>query len=363
MTGSRLQVSGFGLAVLFVCGMFLSGCAATSRGYKAAEVSASDYISLEDFCGKHGLEYQFDTIDDVIRVFSSEKEVKVLLNSVVGSADGTVFYLKKAPVYFKGEILLPRQLEKIVFSKDFAVFKPLFSVDTIVIDPGHGGKDPGAVSACGLYEKTVNLAISKYLKDRLEKEGFKVFLTREKDVYLSLQDRVDIAKKRDADLFVSIHANSNRSKKVSGVEVYHLSPTQLNSHERSIKLAKSEDFKGKDISCGAKAILWDLLITKNYSFSVEFSNILYFNFKNLGFKVKPPKKAPFYVLRYACTPSVLVEAGYLSNHYEEKALRRRHYQKQIAEGVALSIMSLKNRYANAGSDDNGLKERKLSQSK
>ncbi|MFH1504838.1 MAG: N-acetylmuramoyl-L-alanine amidase [Candidatus Omnitrophota bacterium] len=350
-TSRKFKVSSFKIIVFLACGLqfavcsvFLSGCAATHHRSTLRNVTASDYIDIESFCEKYNFEYHFDTIDDVLRISSRDGEIKVLLNSLVASFNGPVFYLKKAPVYFKGKIFLPRQLEKIVSSKSFTSFKPLFSVETIVIDPGHGGKDPGAISASGFKEKTVNLKVSKYLKEKLEKQGFKVFLTRTEDVFLSLQERIDIAQKYNADICVSIHANANHSSKVEGLEIYYLSPLQVNSRERSAKIAETESFRGKNITFDAKAILWDMLIDKNYSFSVEFSNILYFNFKNLGFKTKPPKKACFYVLKYARTPSVLVEMGYLTNQYEEKALRQQHYQKQIAEIIALSISSLKKRY-------------------
>ncbi|MFA7677706.1 MAG: N-acetylmuramoyl-L-alanine amidase, partial [Candidatus Omnitrophota bacterium] len=138
---------------------------------------------------------------------------------------------------------------------------------------------------------------------------------------------------------ISIHANANHSSKISGVEIYYLSPFRLNSSERALKLAKTENFNGKKYPTDVKAILWDLLITKNYASSVQFSNTLYFAFKNLGFKVKPPRKAPFYVLRFAYVPSVLVEMGYLTNCYEEKILRKKYYQKQIARAIALAVES------------------------
>ena len=203
-------------------------------------------------------------------------------------------------------------------------------------------------------EKTVNLIVSRYLKEELEKMGFKVILTRNRDVFLSLAERTNIAKRCDADLFISIHANANHSRKVSGVEIYYLFPSRLRSLERSVRLARSENFQGKNMPVDVKAILWDLLITKNYGFSVEMSDILYLTFKNLGFKVKPPRKAPFYVLRFAYVPSVLFEMGYLSNRYEEKVLRKKHYQKRIARTIALAISSLKKRHCSTRNNEDYL---------
>ena len=325
--------------------IFVNACATTHYKGGSIRVSNSDYIDLASFCKKYKFDYNFDTIDDLIRIYSPDKEIKLLLNSSVGILSGSIFYLKNSPVYIKGKIFLPRQLETIITSGEFINFRPLFNIKTIVIDPGHGGKDPGAISARGFYEKTVNLRVSQYLKEELERMGFSVILTRNKDVFISLAERTNIAKKHGADLFISVHANSNHSKNVSGVEIYYLSPSRLRAQERSVKLARTENFQGRNIPTDVKAILWDLLIRKNYGFSVELSDIFFLTFKNLGFNIKPPRKASFYVLRVAYVPSILVEMGYLSNNYEEKALRKKHYQKQIAHAIALGVSSLKKRHS------------------
>jgi len=329
--------------------IFTNACASVPHKGGSIRVSNSDYIDIASFCKKHNFEYNFDTIDDLLRIYSPDKEIKLLLNSSVGILSGSIFYLRNPPVYLKGKILLPQQLEKIIASGEVVSFRPLFTIKTIVVDPGHGGRDPGAISPRGLQEKTVNLSIAKYLKEELVQMGFNVILTRSRDSFLTLAERTNVAKKHNADLFVSLHANSNHSRKVSGVEIYYLSPSRLKAQERSVRLARSENFQGKNMPLDVKAILWDLLIRKNYGFSVELSDIFYLTFKNLGFNIKPSKKASFYVLRYAYVPSILVETGYLSNRYEEAALRKKHYQKQIAHAIALGIFSLKRRHTTPNS--------------
>ena len=328
---------------------FTAACATTSGSINSLKVSSSDYVDLESFCQKNNFKYTFDTLDEIVKIYSPGKEVKILLGSFVASYDGSIFYLKKPPIYSKGKIFIPHQLQEAISARKLVSFKPIINIKTIVIDPGHGGKDPGAVSPRGTREKNINLIIAKYLKAQLQAKGFDVILTRSGDTSLTLRQRVDCALKNNADLFVSIHANSNRSSKVTGSEIYYLIPSKVNSRERSIKLAKTENFQGKTMPLEVEAILWDLMISKNHTFSMELSNTLYFSFKDLGFKVRPPKKAPFYVLRYAYVPSVLVETGYLSNAYEEKALRKKHYQKQIAQAIALGISALQNRYTVAES--------------
>jgi N-acetylmuramoyl-L-alanine amidase len=277
-------------------------------------------------------------------MFSEGREIRLILNALVGYFNGNTFYLNNPPFYSKGKIYLPKELEKVIFSKESVSFQPIFTIKTVAIDPGHGGKDPGTISRSGFKEKDLNLTVSKYLKEELERKGFKVVLTRSRDVYLTLQERVEIAKKHNADIFISIHGNANRAYHMKGMEIYYLSPSRLKSHERAVNLAKEEGVWPERLSFDAKAILWDLLLTKNYSLSVESAYSLYSTFKNLDFKVKLPRKAPFYVLRLAYVPSILVEIGYLSNRYEEKMLRKEYYQKQISEAIALGIVSLNKRY-------------------
>jgi len=324
--------------------LFFTACATTSDRHSGLGYKSSDFVSVEDFCRKHNLQYNFDTLDDVVKIFSKEKDIRLILNSNVVYFNGQTFALSNAPQYLNGRVFVPRDLENAVFSKEQVFSKSIFNIKTIVIDPGHGGQDPGAISCRGIKEKDLNLKIAKYLKEELGDRGFKVILTRERDIFIPLQGRVDIAKRNKADIFISIHGNSSRTKRLRGTEVYYLSPNRFNSQERALKLAREEKFSSSRLNSDTEAILWDLLLTKNYSLSVELSHSLYFSFRNLGFSIRPPKKAPFYVLRLAYVPSVLVETGYLSNKYEEKWLRKESYQKQIAEAIALAIVSMNEQY-------------------
>ena len=331
---------------LLLFNLVLPGCASSAQLKNRRPVSVSNYLALDEFCRKYNFTYNFDTLDDTIYLNSPDKEIKLHLNSTVAMYNGSAVFLKIAPLYHQGRILLPPQLSELISKEPIASFKPTFKLKTIVIDAGHGGKDPGAISRRGLQEKKINLSIAGYLKEELEHQGFKIIMTRSQDCFLTLLERVNIAKKYSADLFVSVHANSSRSSGTSGTEIYYLTPSRVNSMERALKLAKSESFCAKKLDSDIETILWDLLIARNHALSYEMSNVLYFAFKDLGFSVKPPKQAPFYVLRFAYVPAVLVETGYLSNSYEERALRKKHYQKQIAQAIALGITSLNKRYNN-----------------
>jgi len=329
--------------------MLLSACATVSYRPGGVGASSADFIEVSDLCAKHSLRYDFDTIDDMVKIYGGDKEIRLILNSAAGYCNGKIFNLVKRPFYAAGKIFIPRQLEEIIFLNEDIYQRPVFAVKTIVIDPGHGGKDPGATSVSGMKEKDLNLKVAKYLEEELSRRGFRVFLTRSCDIFLELQERVEVARKRNADIFISIHSNSSESRRLNGLEVYYLTPNRLQSQSRALELARTrgldKEFGRGDIPVAGEAILWDLLLTKNYSLSVTLTNTLYQFFKNMGFKIALPKRAPFYVLRLAYVPSVLVEIGYLSNHYEEKSLRKDYYQRQIAEAIALGVVSLNKRYS------------------
>ncbi len=320
------------LSLLF----FFSACATIPReglgGYP------SRYIDIDTFCKKYNLEYKPGTTKNTFILFSERTKLKLSLNSPYFSYNGKPHFLRSAPFYKEDKIYIPEELARKVFL-DFIPSHPFFEIKTIVVDPGHGGRDPGAISFSGLKEKELNLKVARHLKEILERNGFKVILTRSKDIYLSLQKRVEIAKKYDADLFVSVHANANRSRYIDGVEVYYLSPFRFDSHRRAISLAKDDFFK-KDLDPEVRTILWDLSLTKSYMLSVDLARQIYYSFRRLGFATEPPKRANFYVLRLAYVPSILVEIGYLTNRLEEKKLRKPSYQKRIAEAIALGIIGL-----------------------
>ncbi|MCK4810554.1 MAG: N-acetylmuramoyl-L-alanine amidase [Candidatus Omnitrophica bacterium] len=329
---------------LFLITVFLCGCVSVSSRMSPTREKVR-FQEMKQFCKKNNLNYSFNTLDDILTLNSTDKDIRLVLNSLLVYFNGEIFNLRGSPFYEKGRIFIPEELGKLI-SKKIRKITPAISMKIIVIDPGHGGKDPGAISRGGLKEKDVNLKVSKLLKRELETRGFKVYLTRKTDIYLTLQRRVDIARERRADLFISVHANANHSRKVSGVEVYHLSSRHFNSEKRLSKLAKqvSRPAEGHYSKCTQK-IVSDLVKGKNNAFSLNTASTLVNTFKKLGFKVKTPRGAPFYVLKYNHVPSVLVEIGYLSNRYEEKLLRSSRYQKEVARAIALGVVSLNNHYS------------------
>jgi len=214
----------------------------------------------------------------------------------------------------------------------------------IVLDPGHGGVDPGATGKSGRFEKHITLSMARVLKKKLEKTGrYKVILTREKDIFLRLRDRLKIARKADADLFISLHADSNKNRKIRGLSVYTLSERASDKEAASLATSenKSDVIAGIDLSHETPEvtdILIDLAQRETMNLSSHFANTL---IQELRREVKLLRKthrfAGFAVLKAPDVPSVLVELGYLSNSSEEKKLRDSKYLARLSTALVSGI--------------------------
>jgi N-acetylmuramoyl-L-alanine amidase len=216
----------------------------------------------------------------------------------------------------------------------------------VVIDPGHGGDAPGAVGKKGTQEKDVVLSIARKVRDLLNgRAGYRTFLTRNDDYYVSFRKRLMIAREYGADLFVSIHADAARNRDAGGGSVYCLS-TGGASNEAARILARNENLadvvggvpngEGND----ADPIILDMFQTHNINQSRAFGAVV---LRELGranrLKFAAVQEAPFRVLKLPEIPSVLVETAYISNAREEKLLRSRDFQEQIAGALVSSIVS------------------------
>ena len=214
----------------------------------------------------------------------------------------------------------------------------------IVLDPGHGGKDPGAIGAYGkTYEKNITLAMGKELKAILEKKGYKVYLTRSTDIFIPLRQRVRIAQRYKADLFMSIHADSALNRNAKGLSVYTLS--EKASDKEAAALAERENkvdiIGGVDFSENSKEIN-DILIslsqTDSRNKSSKFATYMVNEMsKTVKLVNNTHRFAGFAVLKAPDIPSVLLEMGYLSNRNEEKLLKQSSYRKKLATSASKAI--------------------------
>jgi len=213
----------------------------------------------------------------------------------------------------------------------------------IVVDPGHGGHDPGAVGPNGIQEKDVVLAIGLRLKELLKEElGVDVVMTRSTDIFIPLEERTAIANKVGADLFLSVHANAALNRSAAGIETYYLN---LAKTDKVAQLAAKENGTSLEKVSVLQAILFDLMANYKLNDSAhladEVQKSLYkkirtrhSDVKNLGVK-----QGPFYVLVGASMPSILVEAAFLSNAAEESRLKDPAYQEITASGILEGVRS------------------------
>jgi N-acetylmuramoyl-L-alanine amidase len=217
-------------------------------------------------------------------------------------------------------------------------------IQRVVIDPGHGGKDPGCIGKNKLQEKEIVLDVSLRLKKLLESLGLEVILTRETDIYLAPESRTVIANQKQADLFISIHANASRNRKISGVETFFLN---FNQDPSVIETAARENAtSAKNISTMGDTIKRILQNTKIPE-SKELAQIIQKNLvntlsqKHRGVNNLGVKGGPFWVLIGAEVPSVLTEISFLSNATEEQRLGKAEYRQLIAQGIYQGIIAYK----------------------
>lgn len=214
----------------------------------------------------------------------------------------------------------------------------------IVIDAGHGGKDPGCIGKGGTQEKTVVLSVAKKLKSKLDANGYKTFLTRSGDSYLKLAERAEIAEKKHADLFISLHANANPSRDVKGFSIYTLS--EKASDEEAQKLAESENAADKIDVSGFEKFSKDIRVALSAlqqhavaELSEEYANGCAKTMNRASIDQQPGpavRHAPFAVLR-STVPGALIELGHLSNKKEEKLLKSDDHQNKLVAAIVKSI--------------------------
>ena len=208
---------------------------------------------------------------------------------------------------------------------------------TIVIDPGHGGRDPGAHGQRGTEEKDITLRVGLKLRDLLKKEpGVRVLMTRDRDVFVELEDRAKYANGNEADLFVSIHVNSHPQRSVRGIEIYHFGEAK---DQRALEVAARENGTPlNSTGIGWEYLVADLLTTKKIEASLELAwNTKEAMIANLNGQYAlvdhGVKTAPFYVLRFTSMPSILAEIAYISNSTEEDLLRTGAFTTSVAESL------------------------------
>ena len=219
---------------------------------------------------------------------------------------------------------------------------------TVVIDAGHGGEETGARGPSGLLEKEVTLDVARRVKARLmSDDGTAVFLTRDDDRKVPLDDRTALANHEKADLFVSIHANSSRRDSARGSETYFLSYQATDDDARALAALENDTLgieRGVKGQSGLDLVLWDLAQSAFLKESSDLAEEIQDRLNDtLGVRNRGIKQAPFRVLMGATMPAVLVEIAFISSPEEERRLREAAFKDRIAEAIAVSIRKFRER--------------------
>ena len=227
---------------------------------------------------------------------------------------------------------------------------PAKAQPVVVIDPGHGGVETGAVGPTGVQEKDVTLDLARRLKALLERRGLTAVLTRDEDRVLPLDDRTSVANHNRAVLFLSIHLNASKRKDAAGAETYFLSTGATDAEARTLAALENKAYDPGGASSEAKAaappdrglelVLWDLAQNSYLAESSRLAESVQAELNALtGARDRGVRQAPFRVLMGATMPAILVEAGFISNPEEEARLKDAAYKDKVAEAIAAAVAS------------------------
>ena len=307
-----------------------------------------------------------DIDDQRLYVTLYNQQVIFLINSPYLQASSDFYNMTYSLKYHCGKMYIPLTFFQRVFpelfsenfikQKDFSIYvkTPVDnSIRRIVIDAGHGGKDPGAVGrSTGTKEKKIVLDVARKLKQNLENQlNVEVILTRDTDKFVSLQNRTKMANDTHSDLFISLHCNASRSKKATGIEVFFLSNAKTDEARAVEALENSVVSKYEGGESALKKyddlsfILMDMEQTEQLRESSDLAVRLQKSLVSVsGLRDRGVKQANFYVLRGAFMPAVLIELGFITNYKEAKLLSSASFQDKLVNAITESIKKYKYKY-------------------
>lgn len=336
-----------------------NGCVTvpTKQNTSVYNINGVTYVPLIALCEQRGVNFAYDTLTKTATLTRQAHKINLMTGESIMFVDGAPRHLKYRVDTYNGTIVVPKGFIEQVMDSVFAdtgvmpdkTVSYVRDIKTIVVDPGHGGYDPGAIGKTGLKEKNVNLDVANRLVKILRDEGYKVIMTRSHDDFVPLEKRVEIANNAKANLFISIHSNANTMKDKNGFEVYHVS-TEVSDLRRA-KLSVDSAVLDLDrasyeqMTSNLKTILWDMIYTASRAESVGLAQSICRAVNNdLSVNVIGVKEAAFQVLKGAHMPAVLIEIGFVSNEKEEHKLRNTYYRQQITDAIARGIKN----YAHSG---------------
>jgi N-acetylmuramoyl-L-alanine amidase len=353
---------------------------ASAQAIPIIRINNTEYVPLLDMAEASGFEHSFDMITQKGKLYRKNHNSIYAVGLSVILIDGTLYRSSDMVRRSGGKILVPldacryiiqamdpgmrltRRGDSLLAEKGSGKAPPSESVmpqktprdriSFIVIDPGHGGKDPGAVGKGGLEEKNITLKVSQYLAKKIKKKlpDLKIYLTRKDDRFVELSRRTDMAnrllRKNENGAFLSIHVNSSLSDRISGYETFFLSQNPTNEEARNTAALENNVVILEERSRSSKKFHEDvdyieatMITTQILKESSELADsVQKGQAKNIkSFGPRGVKKADFFVLRGVLMPAVLIEIGFITNKKEAQHLRTNSHQESIAEGIADGI--------------------------
>lgn len=348
--------------------LFVSGCAAQAPYFKLdaslqkslRSFDGAQYVPLVRVCDVYALDCKWDSFTGTATIQRKSNRVVLRAGSAAALVNGNMRKLDRPAVFSGGALFVPvsfvtKDLAPIIGTRPLEIAPApetprRFFIRTIVLDPGHGGRDAGATGRrLKLREKDMALGLARKLKGILEESGIRVIMTRSDDTFIPLPKRAQMANRIGADLFVSVHLNASRSRLMRGFECYFLS-NATDDNARALEAfedssLKTEEWAAAEHSKRLDKTLWDMTLTENRLESAELAGRICDSVEeSLTMGNRGVRSARFYVLKYTRMPAVLVEAGYISNKYEELKLRESDFLDRIAEALARGILKYKADY-------------------
>lgn len=337
----------------------------TPEVIKTVEIDSTDYFNVFELNKTFKANISDDLLDQRLNVNIYGEQLIFLIDSSYLQHGSDYFNMTHEIIQQGGKYLLPvvflTDLLPQIFSRKISweadklkAKAPIDnSIKRIVLDPGHGGKDPGAVGFSKKnFEKEIVLELALKLKKKLEQQlDVIVLLSRDKDEFVSLQQRTKFANENNADLFISLHCNAHRNSKIDGIEVYYLS-TAKTDEARAVEAMENQvvyEYEGGQEAVKKYDDLAFILADMAQSEHLEESYNLGANLQSALVSAteaydRGVKQANFYVLRGAFMPAVLLEFGFLSNKEEEKKLVNSSYQEKLIDSVFIGIRDFKIKY-------------------
>ncbi len=343
----------FAILLFGFCILNFTGCATipTTTGIPTYHINGISYLPLTSLCTAKGINLEYDTFTRTAVLTKGLHKINLHVGDNLILVDSRPQYLKHPVDIYQGIVVVPYKFKEQIIDTLFKEYiptgkitLPLAGIRKVVVDAGHGGNDPGAIGRTGLREKTVTLDIARRLSKLLKEDGINVVMTRSTDNFIRPESRINIANKLKADLFLSIHANANRVRSLSGFEVYYVSPTVSDS-QRALSAAQEaspilDSASVISPSLNLKATLWDMIYTYNRAESIELARSICRTVnRNLDTRILGVKAARFYVLKGAQMPAILIEVGFLSNAEEERLLKNNYYRQKITESIRQGFWS------------------------